>query len=54
MFPFQNYVSLKHQDDKMVVFERADKLLFIFNFHTNKSYTDYKVGVQMAGTYPLL
>ncbi|KAK3753869.1 hypothetical protein RRG08_006256 [Elysia crispata] len=49
----QNYVSLKHQDDKMVVFERADKLLFIFNFHTNKSYTDYKVGVQMAGTYEI-
>ncbi|GFS24264.1 1,4-alpha-glucan-branching enzyme [Elysia marginata] len=50
----QNYVSLKHQDDKVVVFERADKLLFIFNFHTNKSYTDYKIGVQMAGTYEIV
>ncbi|KAK0054708.1 1 4-alpha-glucan-branching enzyme [Biomphalaria pfeifferi] len=47
----QNYVSLKHQDDKVIVFERADTLVFIFNFHPHKSYTDYKVGVQVSGTY---
>ncbi len=36
------YVSCKHQDDKTIVFERAG-LLFVFNFHTSKSFTDYKV-----------
>ena len=36
------YVSCKHQDDKTIVFERAG-LVFAFNFHANKSYTDYKV-----------
>ncbi|BFZ15790.1 hypothetical protein BsWGS_18829 [Bradybaena similaris] len=50
----QNYVSLKHQDDKVVVFERADILVFIFNFHPNKSFTDYKIGVQVPGTYKIV
>ena len=36
------YVSCKHQDDKTIIFERAG-LIFAFNLHTNKSYTDYKV-----------
>ncbi|KAK5981571.1 Deltamethrin resistance-associated NYD-GBE [Trichostrongylus colubriformis] len=47
------YVSCKHEDDKMICFERAG-VLFIFNFHTSKSYTDYKVGVEMPGTYTLV
>ena len=52
-FCLQNYVSLKHNDDKVVVFERADTMVFIMNFHPNKSFTDYKIGVEVAGTYPL-
>ena len=36
------YVSCKHEEDKVIVFERAG-LIFAFNFHTSKSYTDYKV-----------
>ncbi len=36
------YVSWKHQDDKVIVFERADTV-FVFNFHPNKSFPDYKV-----------
>jgi 1,4-alpha-glucan branching enzyme len=36
------YVSCKHEDDKTIIFERAG-LIFAFNFHTSKSYTDYKV-----------
>jgi hypothetical protein len=36
------YVSWKHEGDKVVVFERAG-LLFVFNFHTSKSFSDYKV-----------
>jgi hypothetical protein len=35
-------VSCKHEDDKTIIFERAG-LIFAFNFHTSKSYTDYKV-----------
>ena len=30
----QAYISLKHEGDKVIVFERAG-LLFIFNFHAS-------------------
>jgi 1,4-alpha-glucan branching enzyme len=36
------YVSCHHEDDKIIVFERAG-LIFAFNFHITNSYTDYKV-----------
>lgn len=26
-------------------------MLFIFNFHGQNSYTDYRVGIEAAGTY---
>ena len=46
------WVSLKHEDDKVIVFERAG-LLFVFNFHTSNSFTDYRVGVDVAGQYKI-
>ncbi|BHF72321.1 1,4-alpha-glucan branching enzyme [Sparganum proliferum] len=46
----QAYVSRKHQDDKVIAFERAG-LLFIFNFHPSKSFTNYRIGVDRPGTY---
>ncbi|CAK7895954.1 hypothetical protein CAAN1_05S05996 [[Candida] anglica] len=49
----QAYVSLKHQGDKVIVFER-NGLLFIFNFHATKSYADYKLGVQIPGIYQVV
>ncbi|KAI0089081.1 glycoside hydrolase superfamily [Irpex rosettiformis] len=49
----QAYVSLKHEVDKMIVFERAG-LLFIFNFHPTNSFTDYRVGVDTPGEYHVL
>jgi 1,4-alpha-glucan branching enzyme len=49
----QAYVSRKHEDDKIIVFERAD-LIFVFNFHVDKSFTDYKIGVQIPGTYKIV
>ncbi|OBA16970.1 1,4-alpha-glucan-branching enzyme [Metschnikowia bicuspidata var. bicuspidata NRRL YB-4993] len=49
----QAYVSLKHEGDKVVVFERAG-LLFIFNFHPTSSFPDYKVGVETAGEYQIV
>jgi 1,4-alpha-glucan branching enzyme len=37
------YVTLTHNTDKVIVFERG-KLVFVFNFHPTNSYTDYKIG----------
>lgn len=44
------YVSWKHDGDKVVAFERGD-LVFILNFHPNKSFADYKIGVETPGRY---
>lgn len=49
----QAYVSLKNELDKVIVFERAG-LLWIFNFHPTQSFTDYRVGIQQAGTYQIV
>jgi 1,4-alpha-glucan branching enzyme len=46
----QAYVSLKHEIDKVIVFERAG-LLFIFNFHPSQSFADYRVGIEESGEY---
>lgn len=46
----QAYVSLKHEGDKVIAFERA-KLLFVFNFHPTQSFADYRVGVDEPGEY---
>lgn len=49
----QAYVSLKNDQDKVLVFERAG-LLWIFNFHPAQSFADYRVGVEQAGTYQIV
>lgn len=49
----QAYISLKNETDKVLVFERAG-LLWIFNFHPTNSFTDYRVGVEKAGTYRIV
>ena len=49
----QAYISLKNENDKVLVFERAG-LLWIFNFHPSNSYTDYRVGVEEPGVYRLV
>lgn len=49
----QAYISLKHEGDKVITFERAG-LLWIFNFHPTVSYPDYRVGVEDAGTYRIV
>ena len=49
----QAYISLKNETDKVIVFERAG-LLWIFNFHPSSSFTDYRVGVEEAGTYRIV
>ena len=49
----QAYISLKNETDKVIVFERGG-LLWIFNFHPSNSFTDYRVGVEVAGTYRIV
>ncbi|KZT29236.1 glycoside hydrolase family 13 protein [Neolentinus lepideus HHB14362 ss-1] len=49
----QAYVSLKHEGDKMIVFERAG-LVFVFNFHPTNSFSDYRIGVEEAGEYKVV
>jgi len=44
----QAYVSRKHEDDKLIAFERAG-LLFVFNLHPTKSFTDYPIGTNIPG-----
>ena len=44
------YITLRHEEDKLIAFERGD-LVFVFNFHTTNSYTDYRVGVLWPGKY---
>lgn len=49
----QAYISLKHEGDKVLVFER-NGLLFIFNFNPTQSFADYKVGVHFPGAYQIV
>lgn len=54
------FVSCKHEDDKVIVFERVAAAtdqrqnrtsVFVFNFHPTKSFEGYRIGVPSAGTY---
>lgn len=44
------YVSRKHEADKVIVFD-VGKLVFAFNFHHDKSFVDYMIGVNFPGRY---
>ena len=46
----QAYVSTKHEGDKVVSFDRAG-LVFVFNFNSTQSFTDYRIAVPTAGKY---
>ena len=43
-------MSLKHEEDKIIAFERGN-LLWIFNFHSSKSFTDYRIGTPWSGAH---
>lgn len=43
-------IILKDNNSKIIAFERGN-LLFIFNFHSTFSYSDFEVGVGMPGDY---
>ncbi|KAI8560109.1 hypothetical protein RHMOL_Rhmol04G0230100 [Rhododendron molle] len=44
------YISRKDEGDRMIVFERGN-LVFVFNFHWNNSYFDYRIGCLKPGKY---
>jgi len=48
----QEYVSLKHESDKVIAFEKKG-LVWIFNFHVHQSYSDYRIGVEVPGVYKI-
>lgn len=43
-------MSRKDEGDRVIVFERGN-LVFVFNFHWNSSYSDYRVGCLKPGKY---
>ncbi|KAI9360401.1 family 13 glycoside hydrolase [Zopfochytrium polystomum] len=47
------FVSLKHEGDKVIAFERGG-LLWIFNFHPTKSYTDYRIGTSWSTPHSIV
>lgn len=47
------FITLTHEGDKIIAFEKGD-LLFIFNFHHTKSYTDYRIGTNWASDHVIL
>lgn len=49
----QAFISLKHEGDKVIVFERGG-CIFIFNFHPSESYSDYRIGIDVPGTYKIV
>ncbi|XP_026508410.1 1,4-alpha-glucan-branching enzyme [Terrapene carolina triunguis] len=46
------FVTENHESNKVIIFERAN-LIFIFNFHPSKSYTEYRVGAETPGKYKI-
>eukprot|EP01117_Protostelium_nocturnum_P005840 TRINITY_DN2107_c0_g1_i1.p1 TRINITY_DN2107_c0_g1~~TRINITY_DN2107_c0_g1_i1.p1 ORF type:complete len:706 (+),score=290.42 TRINITY_DN2107_c0_g1_i1:246-2363(+) len=49
----QAYITVQDDGDKIIAFERAG-LLFVFNFHSTKSFTDYSIGVSKAGKWKIV
>ena len=47
------YITEKHEGDKLIVFEKAD-LLFIFNFHPSQSYDNYRIGTKWASNHKIV
>lgn len=48
----QAYISRHHEGDKVIVFERGG-VIFVFNFNKDTSFTDYQIGINDPGKYPL-
>ena len=49
----EEYISTKHEDDKVIVFEKGD-LLFAFNFHPIKSFEGYQIGTKWGSKHKII
>ena len=49
----EEYISTKHEDDKVIVFEKGD-LLFVFNFHPVKSFEGYQIGTKWGTKHQII
>lgn len=47
------YVTWAHEGDKIISFER-NLHVFVFNFHQDRSFTDYRIGVEFPGAYKIV
>ena len=47
------YISLMHEKDKLIAYEKGD-LLFIFNFHPNRSWEHYRIGTKWSSPHVML
>ena len=47
------YVTWAHEGDKIISFERCGHV-FVFNFHSDRSFTDYRIGVERPGSYKIV
>lgn len=48
------YITVANNADKVIAFEKGDRLLFVFNFHPSQSYTDYRIGTWWSGKYKIV
>ena len=47
------YVTLSHEEDRIIAYERG-RLLFVFDFHADKSYENYKIGTCWKSDHMIL
>ena len=47
------FLTLSHEQDKLIVYEKGP-VIFIFNFHTNKSFEDYRIGTLWESDHMIL
>ena len=49
----EQYISTKHEEDKVITFEKGD-LLFVFNFHPIKSFEGYTIGTKWGTKHKIV
>ena len=53
-FPWLNskhqYISLVHENDKLIVFEKGD-LIFVFNFNISVDFDYYRIGTKWRSNH---
>jgi 1,4-alpha-glucan branching enzyme len=47
------FITVQNEPDKIIVYEKGE-LIYIFNFHTNNSYTDYLIGTHWRSDHMIL